>query len=317
MRIKIFFILLFFMSCSTLKKMAMIPAGKVFYKASIELQVEKDWDSFEGSILANIKMIESLYFQFPKNKDLQVALLKAYFAKAFGVDETKYLQDHFLETENSKLKIKALKAYTKAFNIGLDFLNSFNIKTDNLEKYISDLEGFKNKLEQEIPSTKRNLEGVLFTAQAIASLINLQKDNIKILIYLSISKIMSDWVCEKDPGINFGMCDIFYASCYSSRPRMLGGNPQKGREIFLFAMKKYPENLLIAQSYIQYYLLPMLKKDEYMIEKNKFEKRERKFENSMIWKGEKIDNRKNFLNFFNMIGIKRMNIIKSLEHEFF
>ena len=37
---------------------------------------------------------------------------------------------------------------------------------------------------------------------------------------------------------------------------MLGGSPEKGKEIFLKAMKQYPHNHLIRMSYLQYYIIP-------------------------------------------------------------
>ena len=55
---------------------------------------------------------------------------------------------------------------------------------------------------------------------------------------LPIVKGLFDWVCSKSPNINFGACDIFYGAYQAQRPLMLGGNPEKGKEIFLKVEKK-------------------------------------------------------------------------------
>jgi hypothetical protein len=183
-------------------------------------------------------------------------LVKGYAGYAFAINETDLLSDQLENKPDDVNKKIALLNYTKAFNYGRRYLKQKNIDWKNFEDRIFTEQKGGEYLGQNLSSSKLDLEVVLFTAHALASMINLQKDDIGVIAKLPVAKTMFDWVCAKDSTINFGTCDIFMASYEAGRPKMLGGNPDKGREIFIRAMEKYPHNWLIRLSYIQYYLIP-------------------------------------------------------------
>jgi hypothetical protein len=49
----------------------------------------------------------------------------------------------------------------------------------------------------------------------------------------------------------------------ASRPRMLGGNPEKAKVLYANAMKKRPKHLLISLNKIQFIDLPLMDGEEY------------------------------------------------------
>ena len=84
----------------------------------------------------------------------------------------------------------------------------------------------------------------------------MQKDNVALVSHVPKIKFLFDWVCKKEPDIENGVCDIFYAQYEASRPRMLGGNPEKAKLLYAEAIKKRPKHLLLRLGFIQYSLMP-------------------------------------------------------------
>lgn len=305
-------------SCSLIKKAVIAPTGMLIYDASFDQQIENDWEMFEKSLYGNIKLLESLLSQDESNKNLLASLTKAYAAKGFAIDETYYLADHFAEKEKSIHLEAALISYTKAMQYGLRYLEAEGIPADVLSNQVNTPDKFKEYLDSELSYSLRNKEVVLYLAQSLGSLVNLQRTNMKIISYLPLAKSMFDWVCADDPDFNFGTCDIFYASYDAGRPKMLGGNPENGKRRFIDGIKKYPENYLLRISYVQYFAIPMMEEDIYNEQVNSIEKFEEKFEDQKYWQGEKITlPSKNYLNVFNLIALKRKNIIKKFEKNIF
>lgn len=312
------FSLVFFSSCSVLKTAALRPTGKIIYDATFEQQVENDWELFEQTLGSNIKLIEAFLSQDPANKDLMASLLKAYAAKGFGIHETYYFEDVLKEVENSIHKKRALATYTKALEVGLKYLMASGLSEDILTSNLSTPDKLIQSLDAELSGGIRDVEAVLFTAQSLGSLVNLQRENMKTIAYLPVAKALFDWACSKKPDVNFGTCDIFYATYDSGRPRMLGGDPQKGKEKFLKAIDRWPENYLVRQSYVQFYAIPMLEEDAYQRQKLFFNKVSSEFEKSRYWTGDRITiPKKNLTNVYNMIAIKRMELVKKYEEEIF
>lgn len=106
-------------------------------------------------------------------------------------------------------------------------------------------------------NSEEDLNAVFFMAQAWAGLINLQRDKPQLLAQLPTAKLLIDWVCTNRPNFFYGSCDIFYGVYESSRPPALGGQPEKGREHFIRAIKNNPQNLFARIAFIQYYLIQM------------------------------------------------------------
>lgn len=243
-------------SCSSLNKFAVNSSSDLLYKASSNLEKENNLDMFKNAVPANLKLLESLLSQSPKNEELLALLVKGYAGYAFIVNETEYLEKEW-EEKNSGMELDAaILNYSKALEYGKRYLALKNVYWEELEAKYIEPNVVLNLLDKRLKSEKMDLESVLFFAQSLASIINLQKDNMQMIALLPLSKSLFDWVCMKSPNINFGTCDIFFAGYESSRPKMLGGNPEKGKELFEKAMEKYPHNWLIRSSFAQFSLIP-------------------------------------------------------------
>lgn len=301
-----------------MKTAALRPTGKIIFDASLDQQAENDWELFEQSLGSNIKLMEALLSQDEWNKNLMVSLIKGYVAKGFAIHETYYLRDKLKEVENSIHRERALATYTKALHVGVKFLMSEGLKEDILSSNLNTPANLLKLIESEVSVNERNIEGVLYLAQALAAMVNLQRENMKVIAYLPVAKSLFDWACDKDPDVALGACDIFYASYDSGRPRMLGGDPEEGKQKFLKGINKWPENYLLREAYVEFYSVPMIDEDSYQRQKLFFSKVTPDFEAKRFWKGQEIRlPKKKYTNVYNMIAIKRMQIINEFEEDIF
>ncbi|MBY0414977.1 MAG: TRAP transporter TatT component family protein [Bdellovibrionales bacterium] len=243
-------------SCSTFNKMAVGSGSDLIFNASNGALEESNYEVFKQGIAGNLLLIEGLLGQSPTNLNLLATLNKGYAGYAFAINETQMYEEEWAESKSQEGRTQALFNYTRALNFGLRYLKEKDVELRDILSGASNEDGIKKLLEKKLSDDKQDLELVLFTAQSLAGLINLQKDNMGLVSQLPAAKGMFDWVCSKKPSINYGTCDIFYGAYEAGRPQMLGGNPQKGKEIFLKAIAKHPHNWLIRTSFMQFYLIP-------------------------------------------------------------
>lgn len=308
MQMPLILILLGLMGCSSVQKLALKGVTPIFVEGSTKLTYERNWEFFREASPANIKLVEMLYLQDTKNLELLSTLIKTYAGYTYAVPETLALGDEFAGMDESLHKQNAILLYTKALDYGLDYFQQKGITKNDLlnldEKKL--LDKIKSKL------SGKDLTAALFTAQSWLSLINLQKDNVALIAQVPRAKIVIDWVCGKDPSIENGLCDIFYAQYEGSRPKMLGGNPEKAKELYLAAIKKRPRHLLIRIGYIQYLILPGFDKEAYEFEAKALREEFSKWED--INRDNLVDNSEyksvEHLNLFNAIARKRFDFIE-------
>lgn len=316
--------LFFFCSCSSfIQNTAISTSAGMMYKGTDEMITEKNWEMFKIGAPANLKMLEGLVYLQPKNEHLLVSLAKGYAGLAFIVDETLALDEQFLGSEKTPHKNQAILNYSKSLDYGFRYLKEKGISYGDLQSQINQQDGISHLLDQHLSSDMIDLEAVMFTAQSLGSLINLQKNNMSLVAQLPIVKGLFDWVCNKKPDINYGACGIFYGAYEAGRPQMLGGNPAKGQQIFLDTIKKYPENTLIRTSYIQYYLIPQGEEDLYKEQVKFLEAAKEMFDKDLSWKPENQKDKESGHNhqggfcIYKTLGLKRFEMIKKNEKKLF
>lgn len=313
-----FIYLSFFLSllgCSTIQKWGLRSTSPVFRESNARMARERNWEFLKESAPGNLKFLELLSLQDKNNTILLGTLAKAYAGYAFAIYETLYFEDSILGVNDSQAFKQAIDLHTRALDNGLNFLDKKGIsRKELLELDEGDLlTKLGRKLDDE------DLEGALYTAQAWASLINLQKDNMNLISQVPRVKIIFDFVCKEEPKIDNGVCDMFYAQYEASRPKMLGGNPQRGRELYADAMVKYPKNLLIRMNYIQYSLLPSFEAEQYEVQAEILRKE------FAIWENLNRDNLVDEspyrihedLNLYNAVAKKRFEIIEKHKAKIF
>lgn len=320
----LFFLLLIqstILSCS-INRLAVNASSGLLVEASKEAEAESNIETFKNGVSANLMLMEGLLSQSPDNENILLALTKGYAGLAFAVNETDMLMEEWSESNSEKARTQAMFNYTRAFNFGLRYLKKKKIELKDLISVMNEPQGIQHLLDKKLPVEKKDLELILFTAQSYAALINLQKDNMSIIAELPVAKAMFDWVCMKNPSINYGTCDIFYGAFEAGRPKMLGGNPEKGKEIFLRAIDKHPHNWLIRASFMQYYLIPQGDKDGFLLQLEYLKEKLAEFNNYHIYRADSQNknvgwNVEHYLRLYQALALKRLDIMDSYQKKFF
>lgn len=310
-----------FSSCS-FNRIAVSSSSNLLYSASNQAEAESNYEIFKDGLPANLMLMEGLLSESPENRDLLVTLTKGYAGLAFAVNETDMLNQEWSEAKTETGKAQALFNYTRAFNFGLRYLSTRKIQFNDLLARLNEPVEIAKLLDQQLSGSKKDLELVLFSAQSFAALINLQKDNISLVAQLPLAKAMFDWVCSKDPQINYGTCDIFYGAFEAGRPKMLGGNPEKGKEIFLRAIKNHPDNWLIRTSYMQYYLIPQNDNVGFEAELEYLKKMNEEYNAFHIYTAETDKapvnwNKESRLRLYQSLALKRFELMNKYQKQFF
>lgn len=307
------FVLTLIYSCSVVTTVAVGTTGDLVSKASYEIESETSWNLFKDATPGNMKFIEGLLFLEPKNENLLLASLKARAGYAFGYYEVLWLEERLSGNEDESIKLEAQIHYSKAVEYGNRLFIEKGLNADKFQALLVDKK-FKSTLDSELGED--DLEHVFYYAQALGGLVNLTRNSPLLISKLPLIKAMFDWVCEKDPDFQHGACSLFYATYEAGRPKMLGGDLEKGKKLFLEAIKKYPSNQLVRVNYLIYYVIPTFDKDEYENQRDVLEEKFEELHESYIYRpGSKLKSPK--LGLFNAIAEKQFKIIKNNEQEIF
>lgn len=308
---------LIFASCATINKVGIRATGGILTKAGNEFTKESDFGFFEKSVPGNLKFMEGLWYSDQSNNTLLSNLIKGFGGYGFAVHETYHLRDHLADKRGEAYR-NALTAYSKAMDYGIAYLADNGIKWQDMIT-VGASEKVQKWFDDELGDD--DMIAVFYLAQSWGSLINLQRDNIELVSHIGTVKSMMDWVCQRDPEFELGSCHIFYAAYEAGRPVMLGGDPEKGAELFRNFIKKYPHNLLGRIAYIQFYVIPMMDEDIYADEKKVLTKELALWEQQKNYGSDLSANSKyrsySKYNLYNAIAKERFEIIKKFEKEIF
>jgi hypothetical protein len=305
--------ILFAISGCSLQKMALKSSTPVFEKSVDGMMREGNWEHFKNSSPGNLKFMELLWEQDKSNLELLSALIKGYAGYTFGVHETLAFGDELAGIDDSSSKKEAIFFYTRVLDYGLFYLDKKGLDRKVL---LSNDEKLEEKLKE---LTEQDATALLYTAQSWGSLINLQKDNIALVSLVPKVKMLFDRVCKLRPDIDQNVCDIFLAQYEASRPKMLGGNPENAEKLYLAAIKKHPQHLLIRLSYIQYLLLPGFEAEKYEEQAKELREEFAKWGDLNRDSLENLSPYRNVqdLNLYNSIAKKRFELIEKYKSKIF
>ncbi len=317
----IWIIALFSLSaCSGIRHVAIKTVAPAFWQASNAFEREGDWHAFREGVPGSLKFLDGLLEVRPDDESLLVAATKGYAGYAFAVHETLYLADKLAQKESSLHHRRAVLAYSKALDYGLHWLSEEGIARSEFSRALREPGGVLRLLDGHLGSGEQDLEGVLYTASALASLINLKKDDIALVGELPLAKALFDWVCDKRPDIAHGACALFQASYLVSRPKMLGGDPDAGKKLFERFIGGHPHHPLARVVYLEHYVLPTGNSALYRRQKKALLDFEKLYSKHQSWS----PNQKNHpafgdtsLRIYQAMAMERFKIIRRFEREIF
>ena len=312
-----FLILANLSGCSLIRSTGLGVFGDILSEAAPEIEKERSWEFFKEGIGSQVMLISTMGSLKRSDKRFLFSTIQGHAGYAFTIWDTLYLEDYINLNDQSVYKERAIYHYSRAVEAGEWYLKSKGMSLRELIKS----KDVKSLLNEELPDDEVDKKIILFLAQSLGGLINLQKDQSNLLTALPVVKAMFDWVCSRDPNIYNGTCPIFYGAYEAGRPKMLGGNPEKGKAIFLKAIKDYPNNLLIRIAYMQYYIIPKGDENAFEEQMGILAEKKRTIQGRKYWRPFQEKNNSSIinprLNLFNATALKRFEIFNKNRSEIF
>jgi len=220
---------LVFFSCSptsfVLRQMA-----PVLENSAQVLYEETDLQIAEQALASNLKLIEGLLKNDPKNKELLLLLAKGYSGYALG----------FAEDENPQ---RAKMFYLRARDYALRILNQKAGYKTAQKQGAGGLEHFLKECGKE------DVPALFWTGFAWAGFANLSLNDPEAILALPEIQLYMQRVEELQPDYFYGAVYLFQGSMYGMKPRILGGNPEKAGMYFEKNFKLNNSEFLLAYVY--------------------------------------------------------------------
>ena len=206
------FFILMLVNCS-IQKLAVRATGGILANGFKALNEESDLVFAKQAIPANLKQLEALIKSDPNNKKNLLMAAEGYTGYALG----------FVEDESPQ---RASRFYLRARDFALTVLN----RDENFQKSFDlDIVQFQQAVDK---LKKTDISALFWSANAWGSYVNLNKTDINALADLPKIDVMMKQVLKLDETFYYGGPHLFLGTILASRPRMLGGNPQKAKEHF-------------------------------------------------------------------------------------
>lgn len=303
-------------SCS-IKTIAIRQLGPILAESSPRLQHEKNWQFFKNATPGSLQLMEVLLEADPGNPDLLAVLVKGFAAYGYIVNDTEYLADRLADKDDSEARVRAVMNLSKALSYGLDFLKDRGVVVTEVfaaARQEKSLAYFDKRLDHK---NIADIESMFFTGVSWLLLANTRKDDIELVGQISTAFELINWVCHHKPDFQNGLCTTMTAVFHLARPKTLGGKPEIALKLLNDAMKKYPENLLIPVVYLEWYLVPYMKEEEFISLKETLQEKFERFDNSYFVPGRKVKDENKMLHLFNAMAQKRFVTLVKFEEELF
>jgi hypothetical protein len=209
--------------CNMNRFNANMTAG-MFREAGKSLDMEGDVALARDAAPGLLKTIDGLTVVSPENRTLLELTAQGYCAYSFG-----FLQDE-LETLAEKdphaqaLRVRASALYHRCGDYGARLLHLGDDQfPDALHKDVQTLAAAVGKLG------KDDVPGLFWTGLALASEIDLNRDNMELVAELPKVEVLMQRVVALDPLYYNAGAHLALGLLYSSQGKAMGGDPDKGR----------------------------------------------------------------------------------------
>lgn len=226
-------ILLLIQSCS-LDKFVIRQTGTLLDYGVLALYEETDLILAEHSLASNIKLLEGMVKGDPENEHLLLLTSQALagYAMGFAEDESpERAKVLYLRSRDYGLRVLREKA---------EFAQSENKPTDDFIVAVSFFD-------------KDDLDALFWTAYAWAGWINLSLDNPQAFADLARVQVMMQRVLDLDETYFFAAAHLFFGSMWGTKPKMLGGDPEKAKDHFERNIEITKGNFLLSHIYYAKY----------------------------------------------------------------
>ncbi|HXT01414.1 MAG TPA: TRAP transporter TatT component family protein [Elusimicrobiota bacterium] len=179
---------------------------------------EPDYQLARDAMPAQLKLIETLIVSEPEDRNLRRLAAEGFAGGAFLFIE---------ESDPARAKGLYLRGRDHA-------LAALALKPRFAGLAEMPLDQFLTTLKT---ATADDVPDLFWAATGWAGYINLSKDDAAALAELPKAVALMSRVIELDPTYHFDAADVFFGVYYASRPRLLGGDPEKAKAAFARAHK--------------------------------------------------------------------------------
>jgi len=235
-------IVITFSSCS-LEKFVIRQTGTLLDYGVVALYEETDLVLAEQALASDIKLLEGMIKGDPENTHLLQLTSQAISGYALG----------FAEDEAPD---RAKNLYLRARNYAARVLeqNDFNLTQENIL-----IEEYQKNVAQ---IDEDNIDALFWASFAWAGWINLSLDNPQAFVDLPKVEALMNRVMEIDPAYFHGASMLFFGSIWGTKPKMLGGDPEKAKQFFDRNLDVTKGNFLLSYVYYaKYYAAKTLDED--------------------------------------------------------
>lgn len=247
------FLTILFQSCS-LNKIAANQTASIIIKAMPAFERETDLELAKQAIAGNLKLLEGLLETTPQNPELLLVTSSSFAQYAFGfiewqIDKTNF-ENNFIEKERQTTR--AVNFYNRAKQYALKLIlkshkNFAKVLEQDLNQFSSELQHFDHS----------DTPALFWMAYSWGSIINLEQNKPEHISDLPKVELMMRRVLQLNENFYFDGPHLFLGAYYGSRPKMLGGDPERSREHFSKAIQHSDGKYLMAKFLLaKYYALP-------------------------------------------------------------
>ncbi|HEY3358264.1 MAG TPA: TRAP transporter TatT component family protein [Polyangia bacterium] len=193
-------------------------AAPVFY-------TEPDVTFAREAMAANLKLVEGLLLVSSQNRDLLVRAAEGFCGYAFLFVEDDYeALAPSEEAQRAPLAARASAFYDRAEDYAIRYLE---VRRPGVRKALTgppaELEAVLGQMDT------RDVPGLFWLAFAKAGYLNLNRDKVDAIASLGRIEAVLGRVIQLDERFFHGGAHLALGAILSSRPRMLGGDPARGR----------------------------------------------------------------------------------------
>jgi len=196
---------------------------------------EADLSLARDAMPANLKLLEGMLVEDPKNVELRVYAAQGFYGYAYG----------FIEAEDRE---RARKLYRRCYEHGRAALRQAGLALDPESARPSDLEAAARETsETAVPS-------LFWTASCLAKWTDLSRDKPGGIAELSSAAALMERVLELDDDFYYGGAHLFFGVYYGGRSPLFGGRHELAEQHFKRAAEINHGKLLLTDLlYAEYF----------------------------------------------------------------
>lgn len=225
-------------SCTSfIEKRAASSTFSIMQRSKLAMQRSADTELARIASPGGLVQLEAFHLAYPEHRGFLALLTEGYCQYAVGFVLADWERSVIAHDEpvSEKLRQRALSLFDKCGSLGLQLLGKKWQKS-----YAA------GELEARIATAKkRDVAGMLWLAFGMVNRIALDPFQAKRLAELELAQALLHRAIELDESHNDAIAHVMLGALASSRPRLLGGDPETGKRHFLRAKKLTGDGMLM------------------------------------------------------------------------